>query len=443
METLFSIFCRNRYFQVAASTIFGKISMRQYTSDTLVAVYPFTRQPEDEEVVIGHPETDLFLVLPSDAVEILDYLAIGKTVGETQLIYQEKYGELPDIEDLLNILEGKGFVKPLLQDEANFSHAVIKATFAPPTTKAAKVRYNFANLPQSLAQKLFSRPVLLGCAILVSLALLAIAFDPTLIPSWEAYFFPENTTLMILVLAVLDCVILFLHEMAHLVAARALGVSCRMGISNRMWMLVAETDMTGIWGVPRNQRYLPFLAGPLLDTVSAAILTLVFLAQKHGWIVMSPVVFQLGQALLLNYLLGLLWQCYFFMRTDYYYVIANFFRCKSLMKDTEVFVRNQLARVIRRVRKVEQSHIPARERRIIRLYAILWLVGRTAALGSLILITLPLMWHYYVKLFAVLSAGFEANPYAFIDAMLLILLVCIPYSLGFGLWIRSFYKKQR
>ncbi|MEH2292440.1 hypothetical protein [Nostoc sp.] len=224
----------------------------------------------------------MFLVLPSDAVEILDYLALGKRIGETQLIYQEKYGELPDIEDLLDILEGKGFVKPLLPNQANRSYAVIQATFAPPTTKVAKVRYNFANFPQSLAQKLFSRPVLLGCAVLISLALLAIAFDPALIPSWEAYFFPENTTLMILVLTVLDCVILFLHEMAHLVAARALGVSCRMGISNRMWMLVAETDMTGIWGVPRNQRYLPFLAGTLLDMVSAAILILVFLAQKHA-----------------------------------------------------------------------------------------------------------------------------------------------------------------
>jgi putative peptide zinc metalloprotease protein len=410
-----------------------------YTSDSLVAVYPFTRQVDGEEIVIGHIETDSFLVLPFEAVEILDYLALGKTVGETQLIYQEKYGELPDIEDLLQVLENKGFVKILLQSEGNYN--VLTSTLKSSAQSIAKVHYNFTNFPQSLAQRLFSRPVLSGCWILLALAFIAVLIEPTLIPSWEAYYFPNNTTLMIVALVVLDCITLFLHEMAHLVAARALGVSCRIGISNRMWMLVAETDMTGIWSVNREQRYLPFLAGPLLDLVSAAILILIFFAHKYGWITISAVVYQLSRALLLNYLLGLLWQCYFFMRTDFYYAIANFFRCKNLMKDTEVFVRNQISRIIRRVRRVDQSHIPAKERFVIRLYAILWLVGRTIALASLIFITLPLMWHYCIKLFTVLNAGFLANPYAFIDALLLISLACVPQLIGLTLWIRSFHKK--
>jgi putative peptide zinc metalloprotease protein len=410
-----------------------------YTSDSLVAVYPFTRQADGEEIVIGHIETDSFLVLPFEAVEILDYLALGKTVGETQLIYQEKYGELPDIEDLLQVLENKGFVKMLLQSEANYN--VLTSTLKASSQSITKVHYNFTNIPQSLAQRLFSRPVLTSCWILLALAFIAVLMEPTLIPSWEAYYFPNNTTLMIVALVVLDCITLFLHEMAHLVAARALGVYCRIGISNRMWMLVAETDMTGIWSVNREQRYLPFFAGPLLDLVSAAILVLIFFAHKHGWITISPVVYQLSRALLLNYLLGLLWQCYFFMRTDFYYAIANFFRCKNLMKDTEVFVRNQISRVIRRVRRVDQSHIPAKERLVIRLYAILWLVGRTIALASLIFITLPLMWHYCIKLFTVLNAGFLANPYAFVDALLLISLACVPQLIGLALWIRSFRKK--
>ncbi|MBU7584438.1 MAG: site-2 protease family protein [Nostoc sp. TH1S01] len=412
-----------------------------YTSDSLVAVYPFTRQVDGEEVIIGHTETDTFLVLPFDAVEILDYLALGKTIGETQLIYQQKYGELPDIEDLLHILENKGFVKVLLQSEANYN--VLTSTLKSSVQHTAKVHYHFQNFPQSLAQKLFSRPVLIGCYILFALAFLAVFSDPTLIPSWEAYYFPNNTTLMIVALVVLDCVTLFLHEMAHLVAARALGVSCRIGISNRMWMLVAETDMTGIWNVNRKQRYLPFLAGPLLDLVSAAILILIFFAENHKWITMSLVVYQLSRALLLNYLLGLLWQCYFFVRTDFYYVIANFFHCKNLMKDTEVFVRNQISRLTRRVHRVDQSHIPAKEMLIIRSYAVLWLVGRTIAIASLIFITLPLIWHYCIKLFTVLSAGFFTNPYAFVDALLLISLACIPQLIGFTLWIRSFSKKNR
>jgi putative peptide zinc metalloprotease protein len=419
------------------------VLMAKYTSEILVAVYPFTRQIEGEEVVIGRTDIAVFLALPYDAVEILDNLSEGNTVGETQLLYQEKYGEVPDLEELLELLEHKGFVQPLVKDKTNQSKTFIKTTDLPRPPKLATAHFHFANFPQSLAQRLFSRPVLFSCCVLIGLALVAIAVEPSIIPGWGAHFFHENFTLMRFVLIVMSYATLFLHEMAHVVAARAVGVSCRMGISNRMWMLVAETDLTGIWGVPRNKRYLPFLAGPLLDAVSASVLTLILFAQSRGWFVLHPVVFQLVRAMLLTYLLGLLWQCYFFVRTDFYFVIANFFRCKSLMKDTEVFLRNYLARFIPSVHRVNQSHIPVAERWVIRCYAILWLVGRIAALGSLIFIIVPLIWHYYLAVFGVLSRGYQSNSYAFIDALLMILLVFTPQSIGFWLWIRSFYTAHK
>lgn len=70
--------------------------MGQYPTDTCVTIYPFTRQPDGEEIVIGHPHTATFLALPPDAIEMLDHLSQDKTIGETQQIYQQKYGELPE-----------------------------------------------------------------------------------------------------------------------------------------------------------------------------------------------------------------------------------------------------------------------------------------------------------------------------------------------------------
>jgi putative peptide zinc metalloprotease protein len=437
----------------------GKI-MGSYRSETLVTVHPFTRQVEDDEVVIGHLDTAIFLVLPTDAVEILDDLAKGRSIGEVQSIYGEKYGEIPDLEDLLSILEAKGFVQPLNPEKiweskpghspdqisslnSNDGHLNSHPAIIQRLTKPSPVRYHFEYFPQSVARKIFSRAGMLIWSSIVGLALIAIVAKPSLLPNWEAYFFKDHATLMILALMGLDCVTLFLHEMAHLVAARSLGVSCRMGISHRMWMLVAETDMTGIWSVPRQKRYLPFLAGVLLDVVCAAILVLIFFADLQGWILLPPVVFQLGRALLLNYFLGLLWQCYFFLRTDFYYIIATFLKCKNLMKDTEVFLWNKLGRLIHSIRQVDQSHIPRRERRVIAGYSLLWLIGRTAALGSFCFIILPVTWHYFIKLSGVLSAGYFANPSAFIDALLMIMMVCIPQSLGLWLWFQSFRTTRR
>jgi putative peptide zinc metalloprotease protein len=136
----------------------------------------------------------------------------------------------------------------------------------------------------------------------------------------------------------------------------------------------------------------------------------------------------------------LLWQCYLFVRTDFYYIIANAYGCKNLLQDTEVFLRNQLSRVIRSIHYVDQSHISVRERRVIRRYAVLWLVGRLFAFSSLILISIPLLWHYLLSLRTTLGAGYQTHPAQFVDALLLLVLVLAPQVAGLFLWMRSFRR---
>lgn len=407
--------------------------MNRWATDTLVAVYPFTRQSDGDEVVIGQLDTAIFLVVPSEAVELLDCLAMGMTVGQARLFYQQKYGEVPDMEDLLNLLESKGFVSPLAA--VNMA-AINSSPFIAKHKKRNLVGYHFTNFPQSLARKLFSRQLLLSGGVLIGLAICAVIVEPSTIPDWSAFFFPHNWVMMSFLLMIIGCVRVFLHEMAHLVAARSVGIFSRLGISNRLWILVAETDMTGIWAIPRNQRYLPLLAGPLLDAISSSILILILFAHYRGWLVLPGLIWQISRATLLTYLLGILWQCYFFVRTDFYYVIANFFRCKSLMKDTEIFLGNQWGRIIHSRRKVDQSHIKASEMRVIRIYAIVWLLGRAMAFSSLLLIGIPLLWNYCLAFLAALSGGFQIQNYKFLD-ILLIGLMFIPQLMGFWLWITS------
>jgi putative peptide zinc metalloprotease protein len=409
-----------------------------YVNDSLVYVHPFTRQHEGDEVVIGRPEISVFLALPPDAVELLDYLADGKTVGEAQLLYKRKYDETPDIKDLLDILEEEGFVQKLAFDvtEQSIRDAEKKSLLS--ARKTIAIKFHFKDFPQSIAQKLLNRRVLIGCGGLICLSLLIIIIEPSIIPGWNAFFFNENITAMRLILIAIDCTTLFLHEMAHLVAARSVGVSSRLGISNRLWYLVAETDMTGIWGISREKRYLPILAGSLFDSVSASILILILFVGNHRWLIMSPIVYQLGQATLLIYLMRLLWQCYLFVRTDFYFLISNFFRCKNLMQDTEVFLSNQLAYAFPWIHRVDQSNIPIREMNIIRYYSFLYVLGRIVAIWSLIFIFLPLIWNYLLKISSILSNGSKPYSYVYIDALLMTFLVLGPQLLGLGLWLRSF-----
>src|SRR5215470_18920970 len=91
--------------------------MPTYTRETFVTVHSFTRQPDGDEIIIGRKETGVFLAVPPEAVEVLEHLAQGKSVGEAADLYQQRYGEAPDLDDFLGLLESKGIVQSRKEDD--------------------------------------------------------------------------------------------------------------------------------------------------------------------------------------------------------------------------------------------------------------------------------------------------------------------------------------
>jgi putative peptide zinc metalloprotease protein len=172
--------------------------------------------------------------------------------------------------------------------------------------------------------------------------------------------------------------------------------------------------------------------------VSASWLVLASFGHLRGWWALSPRALQYGRAVLLLYLLRLLWQCYFFLRTDFYYAISNFLGCTSLMRDTRVWLRDVLARRLGLGKGQDQSDLPARERRMVRVYAVVWLSGRSLAIATLLLVQLPLLVQYAMLLGRTL--GGQAAPAAETAPRLLAGLFFTTLLLtGFGLWLRQLW----
>src|SRR5436309_5786830 len=136
-----------------------------YTSDTVVVVEPFIRQPDGDDVIIGRAETGVFLAISPEAVEVLDNLARGRSVGEAVALYHQKHGEAPDLDEFLELLETKGIVKPYGRNESGGTRDRM------PLAQIRRMHYHFGNFPQSIAQQLFSRPALMFYLIVVALAL--------------------------------------------------------------------------------------------------------------------------------------------------------------------------------------------------------------------------------------------------------------------------------
>jgi hypothetical protein len=413
--------------------------MVRYSSDTHVVVHPLSRQSDAGGILVGRKDLGVFLLLPEDAVEVLDDLAQGKSVGEAATIYRQRHGVTPDLDDLLTSLEQRDFVRPLLADGSPTETEASDLPRPPATLKS----FHFEWISPRWAARLCGWPTLAAGGLIVLLAAAAVLLKPSLAPGWRAAYFPNKTAAGLLLLMVLGLFTTFLHEMAHLVAARSRGISCRFGIGTQLWFLVWETDMTGIWSLPRRQRYLPILAGPLFDLVTASALVLAGYAQDSGWIVLQPRVLQLGRALLFIYLLRIAWQCYFFLRTDFYYALSNLLGCKSLMKDTKVFLRNTLARLLRIGKVTDQSHIPAVERRMIPVYSVIWIVGRGLAFSMLLFVQIPLFFHYATLAIDKFRHGTPSVGGG--DATVPIL-TAIFFSIfflsGFGLWIKQLWPKK-
>lgn len=387
-------------------------------------------------MIIGRPETAMFLAVPLEAVEILDCLAKGQSIGEAADFYQKKYGETPDMDDLLSILESKGIIQSGLEEGARAARHSAHRVHPP-------VAYHFNRLSSLVAKRIFSGYTLAACFLVVTLAVVVVIRHPFLVVAPHDLYFPDHRALSWTILTAATLITLFLHELAHLVAAKAAGINSRMGISHRLWYVVAETDLTGLWSVPKQKRYLPLLAGMLLDIVSASLLVLLLFCQEERWLLLSPLATQLLRAMLFIYLGRVAWQCFFFIRTDFYYVIANFFNCRNLLGDTEVYLRNQLANVVPMIRPVDQSAVPESERRVIRVYAWFWVAGRIAAFVTLLVVTFPLAGRYIENLAGVFRIGYSANRADFVDAFLLASYFFIPFVIGLTLWIGGMVRRER
>jgi hypothetical protein len=407
-----------------------------FAPDSRVTVHPYSVQRDGDEYVLGWAGGG-YIALPGEALEILEDLVAGRTPAEVQELYHARHGERPDIDDFLAELGHRGFIAPAGTGDGAPGPG---AASAPIDHQVAAPRE--AAIFPALARLLFSRWALAAYLVVVFAAAAAAAMAPEIVPGRRMLLFAHHRSLNISLLMLFTLFSIWLHEMGHIMAARAAGVRGRLGIGHRLWVLVAETDLSGLWALPKRQRYLPFLAGGIVDLVSASLLLLALFAGTRHWISLPDAAAQLLGAAIFVSFMRLLWQAFFFVRTDLYYVIAGLAGCKNLMSDTEAFLRNQLARVLPRIRRIDQSAIQRRELRVIQLYSIVWMAGRLAATGLLLFVTLPVALYYCITL-ATSFRDVAVHPLAFFDALCIAAAFLVPLLAGLALWVRSLIRLRR
>lgn len=396
-------------------------------------VLPHSRVDEGDDVLIGRAESSAYLSVSRDIVALLEWLADGRSLAETMELYEARYGDAEGVPETVKALAERGFLRPT--DGLDRLRPEVGAT------ASDRVQGPWRSVLNAAAFFYGPFGLALQASVLVC-AGLALWSDPGLIPGLRALFFERHVTLISLAVIALSLGTLAFHELAHMGATWRRGVRPHLGVGHRLWMPVAETDLSGLWSLPRRQRFLPILAGPLADAVFCGVVVLLLFARRSGWVGYGELTRTVLEAIFMISVLRILWQCLLFVRTDFYYALAHLFRCRNLMADTEAYLAGLARSVLRRMPGPDLSRLSRRERLVVRGFSGLWVLGRLLALAFLAAVQIPLLIHF-VTLFArtVTTAG-GADPYRVFDTLVMALFVLSTNGLGFGLWLRNLFRRR-
>lgn len=342
--------------------------------DARVALHELSVRRDREEWIVGRMATRTFVALPPAGARAVRLLGEGLSVARTQERLRADTGEEFDIADFVTDLAALGFVARIdgrpLPDPA------------PPRASLPWLR------PRHVRFAL--HPVLpVAVAVLLTAALVTMLLRPGLLPGYRDLLWSPHGSVVLLSGAAAGWTLLLAHELAHLVTARAAGVPGRMRLGTRLQFLVMQTDISGIELAPRRHRLTAYLSGIALNLSVASALVPVLAATGP-----ASTAHRLSAAALLLALMPLPFQLMVFTRTDVYFVLQDLTGCRDLYGDGLAYARYRCRRLLRsRAHKGEDdpsARLPRHERRAVRVYSVVLVVGTAACLAFMAAVTLPL-----------------------------------------------------
>ncbi|MFF7296448.1 hypothetical protein [Streptomyces sp. NPDC008265] len=336
-------------------------------ADTPLPFHPLVYLEDGEEVTIGRPDTDSYGIFPVDGAQLVRRLEAGATPSQAADWYAAEYGEQVDVEDIIGALRELGFVREEGEEPA----------------QTGPVRW------QRLGRALFSPPAWICYGLITAWALWRVIRSPDLVPTAQDMLFSEYYAVISLVMLVAAIPLIAVHEAFHALAARRLGIGSRTRLSHRFYFLVVETALDGLVAVERRKRYLPIVAGMVVDVVLVSLLiTVADAARGPGGA--ETTASRVCLAVAFAAVLRVLWQFFLYLRTDVYVLITTMLGCVDLHTTSVRLLRNRFLRLRGRTEGLaDESLWHPVDRRAARWYSWLIVAGYTFSLSTFLLALAP------------------------------------------------------
>ncbi|UJP40609.1 hypothetical protein [Cellulomonas palmilytica] len=389
---------------------------------SVLRLHPLTRTVQGDRVVVGRADTGRFVAVPAVGAHALDLLEVGRAVADVTRAVTP-----PDADEPVDVL---AFARSLVR--LGFVAAVDDERAVPADDVAPAVR-GLVVAPRARARWLFSR---WGAALAVLSALVAVVLVvtvPDVRPDALDVFFLGTPARSLAALTLITYLLAGLHELAHVMAAAALGVPARLRITRRLYFLTFETNLTGLWALPPRRRVGPLMAGMAFDAVVLAVV----LALRAAGLGPDPLL----AAVALVEVSAIVVQFFVFLRSDVYAVMTALLGCTHLQRTTRLLLR----RTFRRLTPDERATLaasPPRDLAVARWYRWVHAGGLLLAAWFLVVLFLPSTWHLLVWMRdSLVTAG--PRTWAFYEALVLGVLLLSPRLLTAAVALRDLADRRR
>jgi putative peptide zinc metalloprotease protein len=385
---------------------------------------PLSIQKEGDNFLVGNSEMGDFYHFPEQGLKVLQMLGSGTDATSIKKRLATEDGEIVDVDAFVELLLSIGFLHP--ESERRAVEQKQRA--------ASQNQQRVFDVDPRIARAIFSAPVLLCGACVTLYAGFQMIVTPELRVNFNAFYVETNRTALLLLLLILSFIQVAMHESGHMLAAARHGIKSRYTIGNRLWTIVAESDLTGILSLPKAQRYFPMLAGLFVDILCASLLTVLFAALlQHGTIGFS---IQVVQALVLELVIGIVWQFNIFVKTDIYFVLCTYFGHPDLDREARVYLRDLSYRATFGLFGATAATTEFRNVHMLRVFSAIWLLGRVMSLFVLFGIFLPTMGQYLYSAFRMLN-GHPESVWAACDTLLYVFISLTMFSTGMYMWLKN------
>jgi hypothetical protein len=225
---------------------------------------------------------------------------------------------------------------------------------------------------------------------------------------------------------VLTFILVFIHEIGHILAVRSYNLLTKLEIGHRLFFVVLETDMSSVWKLDSKDRNKLYSAGLCFDTVMLFIALICQLAFLNT----QPFFHGILRMIVLDTFIRVVYQLCIYMKTDLYYVFENCTGCYNLMENAQQLFKS-------RFKISADDDIFESERKTVFWYAMFYITGVMITVFLYIAFYIPQLLYSFKQILP----GFQ-NPIsslAFWDSTVFTAQILI----GFMLLVHSWTKKYR